>query len=73
MDVWQILFIAMTVVTIVTGARWKHFKSLVKELAEALAATSDAIEDDKITDLEKKNIAKEWTDVIVAGKKLIGK
>lgn len=73
MNFWQILAIVMTVMTIVTGSRWKHFKAVVKELAEALTVTSDALADDKITKTERGKIAKEWADVIAAGKKLIGR
>lgn len=73
MDAWHIAFIVVTVFSIVAGTRWRHFKALLKELAEAMTAVSDAVEDDDITKPEMKKIAKEWGDVIVAAKKLIGK
>lgn len=72
MGVWQIVAVVMTVMTIVAGARWRHFKVLVKELAEALTATSEVLEDDKITKAERHRIAEEWADVVAAGKKLLG-
>lgn len=73
MDFWQILAIVMTAMTIVAGARWRHFKAVLKEAAEALTVTSDALADDKVTETERSRIAKEWSDVIAAAKKLIGR
>ena len=45
--------------------------SLAKELAEALKATSEAIEDKYISEDEAKQVVKEWKDVIRQGKKLL--
>ena len=73
MDFWMILGIVMTVMTIVAGTRWAHFKNLLKELAEAMTAVSDAVEDDDITKPEMKKMTKEWGEVIAAAKKLIGR
>lgn len=73
MGVWQIVAIVMMVMTIVAGTRWRHFKAVLKETAEALTVTSDALADDKITATEKKSIAKEWAEVMAAAKKLIGR
>ncbi|MBA7694944.1 hypothetical protein ES703_103560 [subsurface metagenome] len=69
----MILGIVMTVMTIVAGTRWAHFKNLLKELAEAMTAVSDAVEDDDITKPEMKKMTKEWGEVIAAAKKLIGR
>ena len=71
MDFFQIAFIVMTVVAIVGGARWRYFKVVVKEAAEAMGIVSVAIEDDSITRDECSSIAKEFADVLSAGKKLI--
>ena len=73
MDFWQILGIVMTVMTIVAGTRWAHFKNLLKELAEAMTAVSDAVEDDTISQAETKKLLKEWGEVRAAAKKLIGR
>lgn len=73
MDAWQIAFVVVTVFSIVAGTRWRHFKALLKELAEAMKAVSDAVEDDSISQAETKKILKEWGDVIAAAKKLIGR
>uniref|UniRef100_A0A6M3KLC2 Holin n=1 Tax=viral metagenome TaxID=1070528 RepID=A0A6M3KLC2_9ZZZZ len=64
-----VLFLA----SIVFGLKWKHAKALLKEVSEALTATSAALEDDDVTDIERRKLLKEWSDVITAAKSLIGK
>jgi len=71
---WQIIVpIILGVVAIVFGVKWHQVASLLKETGEALITTSEAMEDKKITKDEVVQILKEWADVILAGKKLVGK
>jgi len=63
----------MTALAILGGVKWTNFKALLKEIAEATAVTSDALDDDKLSDKEKVDMAKEWLDVVLAVKKLFGK
>ena len=73
MDAFQIALIIVSVVAAVAGARWRHFKVLLKELAEAMTTVSDAIEDDSVSQAETLKILKEWKDVIAAAKRLMGR
>ena len=73
MDWLEILAIVLGILSILFGAKWKQAKGLIKEIAEALTVTSNAITDNNITSDERKNIVKEWGDVILAAKNLIKK
>ena len=71
---WQtIALIVLGVLSIVLGIKWQQVKHLIKEGAEALTELSGAIEDDKLTKEELRALAREWGDVILAFRKLIGK
>lgn len=61
----------LAILSVALGKKWSMAKRLAKELAEALTATTRAIEDDHVTPDEAKKIIKEWTEVIEAGKKLL--
>ena len=52
---------------------WRRLKSVIKELAEVLVVLSAAVEDDKLTRDECKEIVEEFGDVIAAVIKLVGK
>jgi len=69
----QIAAVALFLISIVLGLKWKQAKNLLKQVAEALTATSAALEDDDVTDIERRKLLKEWSDVITAAKSLIGK
>jgi len=73
-----IITIILVVLSLVLGGKYKIAKSkftdlsyLAKELAEALKQTSEAIEDEYISEDETKQIVKQWQEVIEAGKKLL--
>ncbi len=55
------------------AGKWTKAKHLLKQIAEALTALSDAIDDNKITIEELQLLRKEFFDVIEAAKELIGK
>ena len=71
----NILYIILSVIlAVMTGLfafKWIKAKILLKEVAEALTATSIALQDDRLTDKEKDEIFREWRDVIIAAKDLI--
>jgi hypothetical protein len=73
MDGVQIALIVVSVISAVFGVRWRHFKVLLKELAEAITAVSSAVEDDKISVAEAQKVLKEVRDVISAARKLLGR
>ena len=54
-----------------TNEKWVNAKVLLKEVAEALTATSNALADDKLSEKEKDELLWEWRDVIIAAKDLI--
>lgn len=73
-----IVTLILAILSAVLGKKWSVAKtklsetsSLAKELAEALKATSEAIEDEHVTEAEAKDIVKQWKEVIEAGKKLL--
>lgn len=69
----QIIAVILFLISILFGLKWKQAKALLKEIAEALTATSDALDDDDVTDIERRNILKEWGDVITAARSLLRK
>lgn len=73
MDGQTIALIVVGVLSIALTVKWQQAKHLIKQAAEALTAFSDAIEDDKLTKKELQKLAKEWGEVVLAFKKLIGK
>jgi len=75
-----IITIILAVLSMVLGKKYKTAKTkfsdvshLATELAEALKDTSEAIEDEYVTEDEAKLIVKQWKEVIEAGKKLLNK
>lgn len=73
MVVLEVVSVVLLVLSAVFGFRYKQAKALLKEVAEALTVSSEALEDDQITAEERSKILKEWADVISAARKLIGK
>ncbi len=64
------------IVAVLIGALWggwKLLKSIPREIAEALTAIADAIEDDNITREELKGIIKKFGDIVEVVKKIAGK
>jgi len=55
----------------IANEKWIRSKVLLKELAEALTATSIALQDDKLTDKERDELLREWRDVIISARDLI--
>lgn len=73
-----IITVVLAVLSIVLGGKYKIVKSkfsdlscLAVELAEALKQTSEAIEDEYVTEDEAKLIVKQWKEVLKAGEKLL--
>jgi len=74
LDNWfQVGFGVLFLISLLCGLKWKQAKALLKEVAEALTATSAALEDDDITLSERKKLLKEWKEVILAAKTLAGR
>lgn len=74
----QLISAILAIIATVLGSKWANAKNeLVKltrlntRLASALKATSDAIEDDRITPEEEKIIVERWRAVIDEAKKLL--
>jgi len=61
------------IVSILAGTQWRKAKAVLKEVAEALTITSDALEDDDVSTTERQAIIKEWADVIAAARALVGR
>jgi len=65
MDLDTILFIVSGVLAVagtIFGVRYAAVKKALKETKEALVATIDAVEDDKIDSVETAKIVKEWKE-----------
>ena len=60
----EILTIILALLSIFLGAKYQEAKRIMKEVAEAMDKTYKAIEDDKITKDELKQVIKEWMDVL---------
>jgi len=66
--------VAVILVVVTTfWTKWANTKALLKELAEALTALSEAIADNDITQKEIDKLLSEFKDVIKAAAKLVGK
>ena len=71
---WSIIITAiLAIIGLFATVKWVQLKSAFKETAEAMMATSSALADDKITAEEAANLLKEWSECVVAGKKLFSK
>ena len=60
----KILAIALALLSIYLGSKYRKAKRIMKELAEAMDKTYKALEDDKVTKEELKQVIKEWKDVL---------
>ena len=60
----EILTIVLALLSTFLGAKYRKAKQVMKELAEAMNKTYKALEDDKITKEELKQVIKEWKDVL---------
>lgn len=76
----QLISSILGLLSIFLGSKWAKAKAeltemskLTTKLAAALKATSDAIQDDRITPEEEKVIVESWQYVIEEAKKLLGK
>ena len=76
----QFISSVLALLAIFLGSKWAKAKSEIAEMsklmtkfAAALKATSDAIQDDRITPEEEKAIIESWQYVIEEAKKLLGK
>ena len=66
--------VAVILVVVTTfWTKWANTKALLKELAEALTALSEAIADNDVTQKEIDKLLSEFKDVIKAAAKLVGK
>lgn len=73
-----IITIILSVISAYVAKQWNTTKNklhditnLATKLAAALKTTSEAIEDDKVTSTEEKELVKRWKDVIEQGKNLL--
>lgn len=73
-----VLSILLGIISAIFGEKYVKFKQkfadseqVTIKLAAALKATSDAIEDDKITPEEQKAIVDHWKDLINEAKRLL--
>ena len=69
----EIGLLVLFLVSLFFGAKWQQAKFLLRELAEALTATSNALDDNDITAPERSGLLREWSEVILAAKQLIGR
>ncbi len=69
----QIVASVLFLISIVFGMKWRQAKALLKEVAEALTVTSNALEDDDIMPSEREALLREWRDVIIAARELLRK
>jgi len=53
--------------------KWTTAKKLLKEVAEALTDTSNALADDDVTASERQTLLKSWAEVIQVARELVGK
>lgn len=60
----QALTIVLGVLAIYFGSKYRKVKNAMKELAEAINTTYKALEDNKLTEEELKQLIKEWKDFI---------
>ena len=60
----NILLIVLAVLSVYFSKQYAKAKRVLKELAEAIGVTYEAIEDDKLTKDELKKILREWQDVL---------
>ena len=60
----EILTVGFGIATTLLGVKYRKVKRTLKELGEAITATSNAIDDDKLTEKEIKSVVKEWNDVV---------
>ena len=71
---WEIIvMIVLGAFGILAGTKWRQAKNLIRKGAEALTTLSDALDDDKLTKEEIREIANKLGAVIVAFKALIGR
>jgi predicted PurR-regulated permease PerM len=77
-DVWTVLTIILGaaaaffgVYLLLVKTKLSEVVNLIKQLSEAGQALSDALEDNKISDVEKESLKKEWQDVKTAAKLLL--
>ena len=67
----EILTIILALLSLYFGSKYKKAKQVMKELAEAMDKTYKAIEDNKITKDELKQVIKEWADVLKIWRELL--
>jgi len=60
----EILTIVFALLSTFLGTKYRKAKRIMRELAEAMNKTYKALEDDKITKEELKQVIKEWKDVL---------
>ena len=72
--------VILSILSVIFGEKYRKYKQkfmdtskLAEEFSEALLATTNAIEDDKLTPEEAQKIVAEWQDVVDEAKKLLGK
>ncbi|MCD6199451.1 MAG: hypothetical protein J7K15_12935 [Deltaproteobacteria bacterium] len=65
------LTVVLFLLNIYFGRKYSKVKRFLKELAEAINETYKAIEDDKVTEEELKNVIKQWRDLLQAWRELL--
>jgi len=60
----QILTVVLALLTIYFEDRYMKAKRIMKEFAEAVNSTYKALEDNRLTEEELRQVLKEWKDVL---------
>jgi len=60
----EVLTAILAVVSFLLGAKWRKAKAVLRDLAKALEDTYQALEDDKLTKEELKQLIKDWKKVL---------
>lgn len=60
----EIMTVVFGVAATFLGVKYQKAKKTVKEIGEAITVTANAIDDNKITEEELKEVVKEWNDVV---------
>ncbi len=66
-----IVSVILGVVSLVAGDKYLKYKTKALKFASALKVTVDAVEDEKVTEEEAKNIISKWKSVFEEARELV--
>jgi hypothetical protein len=69
----QIIKYILGAIILFLGWRYQAAKALIKEIGDLCDILGESLEDDELSEEERKSIMKEARDVFIAIKKLLGK